>query len=113
MAGCTALLPPAGCPLLVAPRPPTMTAALLPTCNLPLTAVPSGSSHSSFTVEFRDSSNSHSQVEGASASASGVEFQITQGSSSIMPSTAMSDLEENKEGAGRDGALEHVRMLCF
>ena len=68
---------------------------------------------SSFTVEFRDSSNSHSQVEGTSASASGVEFQITQGSSSIMPSTAMSDSEEAKEGAGRDGALEHVRMLCF
>ena len=77
------------------------------------TAVPSGSSHSSFTVEFRDSSNSHSQVEGTSASASGVEFQITQGSSSIMPSTAMSDSEEDKKGAGRDGALEHVMKLCF
>ena len=37
MAGCTALLPLVGCPLLVAPGSPTMTAALLPTCHLPLT----------------------------------------------------------------------------
>lgn len=73
-------------------------------------SLPSGSSHSSFTVEFRDSSESPSQVEGASASTSGVEFQITRGSSDIMPSTATSHSDGDRGGAGRDGALGHVSM---
>lgn len=72
-------------------------------------SLPSGSSHSSFSVEFRDSSESHGQVECASTSTSGVEFQITRGSSDIMPSTA-SHSDGDRGGAGRDGAVEHIRM---